>query len=90
MPVDWDTADGSETFNISMVKLPRPSNSTVERIGSLFLNPGGPRESAITAVANIASGIEGASSDILDHFDVLGVDPRGVSNSVTSLCDEAT
>jgi pimeloyl-ACP methyl ester carboxylesterase len=73
-----------------MVRLPRPSNSTTERIGHLFINPGGPGGSAIQTVARIAKGLPNSiSSDILNSFDIIGVDPRGVGGSVESQCDPA-
>jgi pimeloyl-ACP methyl ester carboxylesterase len=87
VPINWDAPDG-DTFTLGMVRLPRPSNNSAERIGHLFINPGGPGASAITTVANIASGFVNVSSDILNSFDLIGVDPRGVSQSAESSCDE--
>jgi pimeloyl-ACP methyl ester carboxylesterase len=86
VPVDWDAPDG-ETFNLGMVRLPRPSNSTAERVGHLFINPGGPGGSAIRTVSQIAQGSRNVSSDLLNSFDLIGVDPRGVGMSAKSLCN---
>jgi pimeloyl-ACP methyl ester carboxylesterase len=86
VPINWDAPDG-DTFTLGMVRLSRPSNSSAERIGHLFINPGGPGGSAVTYVANIASGFVNVSPDILNSFDLIGVDPRGVSQSARSYCD---
>jgi pimeloyl-ACP methyl ester carboxylesterase len=72
-----------------MVRLPRPANSTTERIGHLFINPGGPGGSAINTVAGLARGSRNISSDLLHSFDIIGVDPRGVGRSTQSQCDPA-
>ncbi|KAH7076250.1 TAP-like protein-domain-containing protein [Paraphoma chrysanthemicola] len=88
VPVDWAAPSG-ETFTLRMVRLPRPANATRPRVGSLFINPGGPGGSGVTAVANIASGFEPVSEEILHSFDLIGVDPRGVQQSVESICDSA-
>jgi pimeloyl-ACP methyl ester carboxylesterase len=86
VPVNWDEPHG-ETFSLGMVRLPRPSNSTAERIGHLFINPGGPGGSAINTVAGIARGTRKAAASLLNSFDIIGVDPRGVGRSAKSLCD---
>jgi pimeloyl-ACP methyl ester carboxylesterase len=87
VPVNWDAADGGETFNLGVARVLRPSNSTADRIGYLFVNPGGPGGSAVRAVANIADGLTEVSSDILNRFDIIGVDPRGVHESAPTDCD---
>lgn len=46
--------------------------------GTLFINPGGPGGSAIET-ASFAPGLFGQG--VLDTYDVVGVDPRGVQNS---------
>jgi pimeloyl-ACP methyl ester carboxylesterase len=87
VPVDWDAPEGSETFSLRMVRFPRPSNTTAKRIGYLFVNPGGPGGSAVVMVGDIAAGFTNVSSDILNSFDIIGVDPRGVNLSNESDCD---
>ncbi|MCC5036470.1 alpha/beta hydrolase [Streptomyces sp. WAC 00631] len=61
------------------------------RIGSLFINPGGPGVPATETVESIdAAKGEGPSPDVVARFDVVGVDPRGVgeSGAVRCLTDE--
>ncbi|MET8864722.1 alpha/beta fold hydrolase [Nonomuraea sp. NPDC004580] len=53
------------------------------RIGSLFLNPAGPGVSA-TAIARLAPAF--LSDELLDRFDIVGVDPRGVGSSQSVRC----
>ncbi|KAF2027977.1 hypothetical protein EK21DRAFT_70845 [Setomelanomma holmii] len=87
VPIDWSNPTSSH-FTLRLVRLPRPSNSTLPRLGSLFINPGGPGGSAVSDVSAVARGmIPAVSSDVLNSFDIIGVDPRGVALSVTSLCD---
>jgi pimeloyl-ACP methyl ester carboxylesterase len=87
VPIDWEAPETSKTFDLGIVRLPRTTNSTTERIGNLFLNPGGPGNSATQLVANIADGFETVSPDILNSFDLIGVDPRGVEQSSRLQCD---
>ena len=55
------------------------------RIGSLFLNPGGPGGSGIDFVREAPPGAFG----VLPRFDWIGFDPRGVGDSVPAVdCDE--
>lgn len=89
VPVDWNDSSCNDTITLGMVKLPRPSNSTAERRGYLFVNPGGPGGSAVSTVSGIASGRRKVSRDLLESFDMIGVDPRGVGQSAGSNCDPA-
>jgi pimeloyl-ACP methyl ester carboxylesterase len=85
VPINWDE-DGGETLSLSMSRLPRPANSTAERIGHLFINPGGPGLNAVATVAEIARGWLNVSSDILNSFDIIGVEPRGTGTGQSD-CD---
>ncbi len=58
-----------------MIKIP----ASGERIGALFVNPGGPGASAVDAVAGMGYALAG--SPINEHFDLVGFDPRGVGYS---------
>lgn len=87
VPIDWDKPSG-EMFNLSMVRHSRPSNATAEKLGTLFLNPGGPGSSAARYVANLNTA-GGPSSELLQSYDLIGVDPRGVGLSTPVRCDSA-
>ncbi|KAH7406087.1 TAP-like protein-domain-containing protein [Phaeosphaeria sp. MPI-PUGE-AT-0046c] len=85
VPIDWDKPHGG-MFNLSMVKLSRPSHATSEKLGTLFMNPGGPGSSAARYVASMNT-TKGPSSEILQSYDIMGVDPRGVGLSAPIRCD---
>ena len=63
--------------------------ATGDKIGTLFVDPGGPGGSAVD-YARAATSIVG--DDILKHYDIVGVDPRGVglSDPVNCLTDQQT
>ena len=82
VPLDHDDPAGP-TIEIALVR--RPAGEPGERIGPLLLNPGGPG----------ASGIELAlltpvlfPAEILDRFDIIGFDPRGVEASTPVTCGD--
>jgi len=83
VPIDWDHPDG-EHFDLGLVKLAAPANSTT-KIGTLFVNPGGPGAPASALVAAVAGGA--LQSPLLDTFDWIGLDPRGVGLSKQVECD---
>lgn len=87
VPIDWDKPDG-EMFDLGMVKLSRLPDATAEKLGTLFVNPGGPGSSAARYVAGLNSA-SGGSSDLLQSYDLIGVDPRGVGLSAPIRCDSA-
>ena len=78
VPLDYADPEGP-TIDLAMVKVP----ATGDRIGSLFVNPGGPGGSAID-YARAADYI--VTSDIRKRFDIVGVDPRGVGQSAPVNC----
>src|SRR5580700_8989242 len=53
------------------------------RLGTIFVNPGGPGDSARDWAALLP---EGLPKVILDRFDIIGVDPRGVGGSTPIRC----
>ncbi|KAH7117664.1 Alpha/Beta hydrolase protein [Dendryphion nanum] len=85
LPIDWNAPDGA-TFELRVTRFPRPSNTTTKSLGNLFINPGGPGGRASVAVAEIARGMVTLPSEILNSFDIIGVDPRGVGLSTPINC----
>jgi pimeloyl-ACP methyl ester carboxylesterase len=80
VPIDY-TNIKLGTFRISMLKY--EATNREDRIGSLFVNPGGPG----------ASGVEYAysaeyifSPQVLALYDIVGFDPRGVGRSAPIRC----
>jgi len=73
VPLDYDEPDG-DTLTVSIGRTP----ATGDRIGALFLNPGGPGATGSDFAAQIATVLP---SDVTEHFDIVGVDPRGTGAS---------
>ncbi|MUN38703.1 alpha/beta hydrolase [Actinomadura litoris] len=80
LPLDYDDPKGATT-EIAVLRV--KARNAKKRIGSLFVNPGGPGGQG-TALAYGAPDIFGA--DVLDRFDVVGFDPRGVGFSSNVTC----
>ena len=79
VPVDHSDPDG-KTLELRIVR--RPAADPAARIGSLLVNPGGPGFGAEVMVANTAGLLK---PEILRHFDVVGMDPRGTGKSVPAI-----
>ena len=75
LPLDYDRPTGAK---VAVALLRVKARDQRNRIGSLFVNPGGPGGSA-TAMALSAPYF--LSDSILDRFDVVGMDPRGIGFS---------
>lgn len=82
VPLDYDKPNGRKA-QIAMSRIPAASG---DPIGSLFFNPGGPGGAGAAIVSKIASGF---SEDILDRFNIVSWDPRGIGDSKPALqsCD---
>ncbi|MDZ5441188.1 alpha/beta hydrolase [Micromonospora sp. 4G57] len=80
LPLDYDQPKGATT-EVAVLRV--KARDQQHRIGSLFLNPGGPGGSG-TDIALAAPYF--LADDLLDRFDVVGVDPRGVAASENVKC----
>lgn len=80
LPLDYDNPTGAK---VEIAVLRVKARDQRHRIGSLFLNPGGPGGSG-TSIAYAAPGFLG--SEVLDRFDVVGFDPRGIAFSDNVKC----
>lgn len=80
VPLDHDAPRGPQ---IELTVVRRPADDPNGAIGPLFVNPGGPGQSAIAALR-----IAGLSlpDEVLRRFDLVGVDPRGVGQSTPVDC----
>lgn len=83
VPLDYDRPDGA-TIHLALKR--RPADDQGNRIGSLFINPGGPGGSGVDFVGAAEQLFAPA---ILDRFDVIGFDPRGVARSTPISCFES-
>ena len=75
VPVDYSKPN-AEMTELALAR--RPADNPDERIGTLFLNPGGPGASGIDYLEQFTSQ---ASEDMLARYDIVGFDPRGVGTS---------
>lgn len=81
LPVDWAHPSG-EMFDLAVAR--RKATDPDRRVGVLLVNPGGPGASGVQfAVADAKSHF---STDILERFDIVGFDPRGVGASHPVKC----
>ncbi|CAM2930536.1 alpha/beta hydrolase [Prescottella defluvii] len=85
-PLDWNDTGNRETIELAAVHI--PSTGDGEPIGTLLSNPGGPGESGL-ALATALPTVERFGS-ILDRYDLLGFDPRGIGRSTPVDCDEVS
>ena len=79
VPIDY-TELKTGTFNISVLKYPTTGE---KKLGSLIVNPGGPGGSGVD-YAYAAEYL--FSPAILNAYDIVGFDPRGVSRSEPIVC----
>ena len=81
VPLDHDRPRGRKT-SLALVRL--PATDPEHKLGSIFLNPGGPGGSGVDFV--LAIGSELFSDEVRARFDLIGFDPRGVAASDPLLC----
>ncbi|GAA5143024.1 alpha/beta hydrolase [Nocardioides marinquilinus] len=80
VPLDYDRPRGAPTqLFVARLRAEQPAR----RIGTLFVNPGGPGGSAAGAILDFASAL---GPRVRARFDVVGVDPRGVGGSGITAC----
>src|SRR5690606_29720417 len=80
VPLDWsDPAGPTVLIAVNRSAARKPD----ERIGSLLINPGGPGGSGLDLLEGF---VDTAGAELLDHFDVIGFDPRGVGKSTPVSC----
>lgn len=80
VPLDHDVPGGATT-PIALAR--RPANNPATRIGTIFVNPGGPGGAGRGLVRSSATIF---STAVLDRFDVVGFDPRGIGASAPLQC----
>ena len=78
-PRDWENPSAGD-LALEIVR----HQATGEFQGSLLINPGGPGSSGYDFVAESLEYAVGA--DLIERFDVIGFDPRGVGRSSAVVC----
>lgn len=103
-PVSWNTCTGNvsnvlqcgtvsvpinyshpEQGTISIAVARHPASDPSARIGSLVINPGGPGASGID---DLASELSVLTPGLIDRFDIVSFDPRGVERSDPITCQD--
>lgn len=82
VPLDHDDPLG-ETITIAMAR--RVADDASRRIGTMLINPGGPGGSGIDLLQSAEFFFP---DDVLERFDVVGFDPRGVGDSTAIDCGD--
>ncbi|MGC7101890.1 alpha/beta hydrolase [Amycolatopsis lurida] len=82
VPLDYRNPSG-EQIELAISKL--PSTKPAQRRGVLLLNPGGPGGAGLSMPADLAAA--GLPASVLDTYDLIGFDPRGVGRSSPVTCD---
>ncbi len=81
VPLDYNQPNGA-TISLALVRL--PASDPAHRIGSLFLNPGGPGGSGVDCA--LFAGPFLYNDSVRAHFDLVGFDPRGIARSTALRC----
>jgi len=81
-PRDYKRPNG-RTVSIAVVR--QPAKDQANRLGSLFVNPGGPGGSGVDFV----KGSPGLFASLNERYDIVGFDPRGTGSSTSAIDCEA-
>jgi pimeloyl-ACP methyl ester carboxylesterase len=77
VPLDYSDPNG-QAITVEMAKRPATGSP---KLGTLFIDPGGPGASGVDFVASSP-----LDATLLAHYDVVGFDPRGVGRSTPIDC----
>jgi pimeloyl-ACP methyl ester carboxylesterase len=80
LPLDYRHPGGAK-IRVALLRV--RAEDPGQRQGTIFVNPGGPGDSARSWAARLPRALPRA---ILDRFDIVGVDPRGVGGSTQIRC----
>ncbi len=83
VPLDYARPDGT-AIRIAVDR--RPAGDPSARIGSLVINPGGPGDSGID---DLHAELSVLTPGLLDRFDIVSFDPRGVMRSSPVTCSSS-
>lgn len=80
VPLDYDRPNGTK---IGVAAARRPADDQANKVGTLFINPGGPGGSGVDFVPATPFLFR---PEILARFDIVGLDPRGTNRSAPVRC----
>ncbi|MDP9796112.1 pimeloyl-ACP methyl ester carboxylesterase [Catenuloplanes nepalensis] len=84
LPLDYDEPHGATT-EVAVLRV--KARDQANKVGSLFVNPGGP---SVPATGLALAAPHFMSDEVLDRFDIVGVDPRGIGRSERVQCFAST
>jgi pimeloyl-ACP methyl ester carboxylesterase len=82
LPLDYDEPWGATT---SVAVLRHSAADQANKLGTLFVNPGGPGGSGVVMAAGAHYFL---SPEVVERFDIVGFDPRGINFSSNVRCWE--
>jgi hypothetical protein len=80
VPLDWSKPSGP---TIALAIMRRPAKDPQHRLGTLFFNPGGPGDGAADYLTQAETLF---TPTLIERFDLVGMDPRGIANSSQVRC----
>ena len=80
MPLDWDRPNG-RTISLALIR--HLASKPDQRIGTMFINPGGPGDTGVGLVQGDPDGLDAFGGG---RFDVVSWDPRGTNASTRVSC----
>ncbi len=80
VPLDHSRPRG-RSIGIALIR--KPASDRTHRIGTLFVNPGGPGASGVEFIRTAPPG----ALEVLARFDVVGFDPRGRGESMPAVAE---
>lgn len=80
VPLDYQNPNGK---SIQLAVIKHPATEPSRRIGTLFLNPGGPGGSG---TESLPAWFSQFPSEIPKRFDIISFDPRGIGDSTAVQC----
>lgn len=80
VPLDYDELQGP-TISLAVSRV--PATDQASRIGSLFLNPGGP---GVSGILMLPVQYATLPAELREQFDIVGFDPRGVGGNAPVHC----
>jgi pimeloyl-ACP methyl ester carboxylesterase len=84
LPVDYDQPKGATT-EIAVLRV--KATDQKHKLGSLFVNPGGPGGSGTELALEAPYFLD---PTLLQRFDIVGIDPRGIASSDNVKCFKST
>lgn len=84
VPLDYADPAG-RTIDLAVVR--RKATDTAHRIGTLFVNPGGPGG---PGTVQVPQNYDSFPKELRERFDIVSWDPRGIGNSTAVNCFDST